>query len=197
MINSYTCIIFAGGKSSRMGKDKSLLPFANTNSLTEFQYNRLQKIFSTVIISCKDKTKFDFDAKFIEDEADFSAYAPTSGFISVFNALQTDAIFVLSVDTPFVSEIEINKLCEMHQKGTHEATIARTPDGIQSLCGIYTKSIKDKILQCYKKDNHKLSFILENSLTQYIDFPDKKTFFNINNPDQYEEALKCISNSLV
>ena len=61
------CVIFAGGKSSRMGEDKALLPFAEFNTLTEFQLTRLKKIFKTVYISCKDKTLFEFDANFIED----------------------------------------------------------------------------------------------------------------------------------
>ncbi|MDQ1268445.1 MAG: molybdenum cofactor guanylyltransferase, partial [Campylobacterota bacterium] len=61
------CVIFAGGKSSRMGKDKSLLPFGTFDTLTEFQLNRLGKIFKNVYISCKEKSKFNFEAEFIED----------------------------------------------------------------------------------------------------------------------------------
>ena len=76
------CVIFAGGKSSRMGRDKSLLPFGGFETLTQYQYERLKKIFANVYISCKNRSKFDFDANFIEDDADFNTYAPTSGFIS-------------------------------------------------------------------------------------------------------------------
>jgi len=62
------CVIFAGGKSSRMGENKALLPFAGFETLTEYQYTRLSKIFSSVYISCKDKSIFSFDANFIEDD---------------------------------------------------------------------------------------------------------------------------------
>ena len=61
------CVIFAGGKSSRMKKDKSLLPFGGFDTLTQFQLFCLQKLFKTVYISCKDKSKFNFEASFIED----------------------------------------------------------------------------------------------------------------------------------
>jgi molybdopterin-guanine dinucleotide biosynthesis protein A len=44
------CVIFAGGKSSRMGEDKSLLPFGTFSSLAEYQYNRLSNIFDIVYI---------------------------------------------------------------------------------------------------------------------------------------------------
>jgi molybdopterin-guanine dinucleotide biosynthesis protein A len=39
------CVILSGGKSSRMGEDKSLLPFSSSNSLIEFQFNRLKPYF--------------------------------------------------------------------------------------------------------------------------------------------------------
>jgi len=54
------CVIFAGGKSSRMGEDKSLLPFSSFKTLTEFQLSRLSKIFKNVYISTKEKNKFEF-----------------------------------------------------------------------------------------------------------------------------------------
>ena len=54
-------VILAGGKSSRMQQDKALLPFGEVNSLAEFQYRRLSKIFSKVYISSK-YNKFDFNA---------------------------------------------------------------------------------------------------------------------------------------
>ena len=59
-----TAVILAGGKSSRMKQDKALLPFGDTNSLAEFQYRRLSKIFSKVYISSKNN-KFDFDVNII------------------------------------------------------------------------------------------------------------------------------------
>ncbi len=59
-----SAIILAGGKSGRMKKDKSLLPFNEYNTLAEFQYRRLSKIFSKVYISTKNN-KFDFEAIYI------------------------------------------------------------------------------------------------------------------------------------
>mgnify|MGYP003441403126 FL=1 len=53
------CVILSGGKSSRMGEDKSLLPFSSSNSLIEFQFNRLKPHFKDIYISSKND-KFDF-----------------------------------------------------------------------------------------------------------------------------------------
>jgi len=66
MKHTMPAVIFAGGKSSRMGKDKALLPFADCNTLSEFQYNKLTSLFDKVYISSKED-KFDFEATVITD----------------------------------------------------------------------------------------------------------------------------------
>jgi len=182
------CIIFAGGRSSRMGEDKALLPFSGFKTLTEFQLFRLSKIFKTVYISCKDKSKFDFKSNFLEDIQTDSVFAPTIGFITIFKELQDERIFVLSVDSPFVGEAQIVKILE--QDSPHaDATIARSTIGLQPMCGIYHRSLEKKFANMIKNGNHKLGFLLKSSNTTFVDFQDDTPFLNINNPDEYKQAL--------
>jgi molybdopterin-guanine dinucleotide biosynthesis protein A len=183
------CVIFAGGKSSRMKRDKSLLPFAQYSTLTEYQYSRLSQLFSHVYISCKSKNKFNFQANFIEDVED--DYAPTSGFIASLQTLQSEKIFVISVDTPFISQSEIANILE-HDDDTLDATIARLNGKIQPLCGVYHQSLKEKFLQMSKKSEHKLGFLLQKVKTNYVDFSDEENFLNLNHPHEYEIALQRI-----
>jgi molybdopterin-guanine dinucleotide biosynthesis protein A len=184
------CVIFAGGKSSRMGEDKSLLPFGNFKTLTEFQLSSLSKIFKTVYISCKSKNKFDFDANFIEDVSGDTIFAPTAGFVAVFKELKEESFFALSVDTPFVGKEIILKLLEEDTNNPAvEATIAISACGMQPMCGIYHRSIESKFSHMLQTNNHKLGFLLKNSKTNFIHFEDEKPFLNVNNPDEYKEAL--------
>jgi len=187
------CVIFAGGKSSRMGEDKALLPFANFNTLTEYQLYKLQKIFKTVYISCKDKSKFNFDANFIEDVKTDNVYAPTAGFVAIFDSLHVEKFFAISVDSPFINEDIIHKLIETDSLHVGaDATIAKTPLGIQPMCAIYHRSLKSKFQKMLKEDNHKLGFLLKSSNTLHVEFEDEKPFLNLNHPHQYQEALKLI-----
>ncbi len=186
------CVIFAGGKSSRMGEDKSLLPFGGFNTLTEFQLFRLHKIFKNVYISCKDKSKFNFQADFIEDIKTSSTYAPTAGFVAIFEHLTCDRFFVLSVDTPFVGKNEIEQLIKADILD-YDATIAKTASGIQPMCGMYHRSISEKFNQMFKEENHKLGYLLKNSKTIFVDFEDEKSFLNLNHPHEYQEALAHLS----
>jgi molybdopterin-guanine dinucleotide biosynthesis protein A len=176
-----------------MGEDKSLLPFGNFNSLSEFQLSRLSKIFKTVYISCKSKDKFDFEANFIEDIVTDSTFAPTAGFVAIFKALQEESFFALSVDAPFVSEEIIMKLLDEDFSHPHaDATIATSACGMQPMCGIYHRSLESPFLYMLQSDNHKLGFLLKNSKTNFIFFDDEKPFLNLNHPHEYEEALKLL-----
>ena len=185
------CVIFAGGKSSRMGENKALLPFAGFNTLTEFQLTRLKKIFKTVYISCKDKNIFDINASFIEDIKTDSTYAPTLGFVSVFDYIEEDSFFAISVDSPFVNAKEITKILEIDNNNA-DATIAKTDFGTHPLCGIYHRSLHTDFKNMQENDNHKLGFLLKNSKTNFVYFEEEKAFLNLNHPHEYQEALKLI-----
>ena len=180
------CVIFAGGKSSRMGEDKSLLPFGGFDSLCEFQLKKLQKIFKKVYIPTKNPQKFNFKADFIIDNYDI--FAPTAGFLSVYEKLECEKFFILGVDIPFVDEKVINEIL-INDSNDVDATLAKTSNGIESLCGIYHKSLKQKFENMLQKDNHKLRYMLKNSIIKTVKFDDEK-FLNLNKPQEYQKAKK-------
>lgn len=187
------CVIFAGGKSSRMGEDKALLPFAGFSTLAQYQYTRLSQIFSNVYITCKDKSKFSFEANFIEDEKNVSVFAPTLGFISAFNTLDAQKIFAISIDSPFVTQKEIQKIVLADSTVSSDATIAKTDEGIQPLCGIYHRNLQTNFLQMLRHNEHKLGYLLKNSKTSYVYFPDTKPFLNMNHIQDYKKALEILT----
>ena len=178
-------VLFAGGQSSRMGQDKALLPFAGYKTLSEYQYSRLSKIFEKVYISSKED-KFDFQADILFDT--YTESSPMVGLASVFETLETDAVFVLSVDAPFVNK-EIIETLMQHREGA-DAVIARTPGGKQPLCGIYTSAILPFTKENIQNDHHKIGNLLQKVRTKYVDFEEEKFFMNLNHPHEYEAALK-------
>lgn len=179
------CIIFAGGKSKRMGSDKSLLPFGNFDTLTQFQLHKLKKIFKKVYISTKNPQKFNFEADFIEDR--HTVFAPTTGFLSIYESLDACRFFVLGVDLPFVNESVIRKIID-EDKPDFDATIAKTSKGVEALCGIYHKSLKTEFEQMIKEDKHKLNAMLRQKNVKYVEF-EEKYFTNLNYMDDYKKAL--------
>ncbi len=182
---SIPCVIFAGGKSSRMGEDKALLPFGGYDTLCEYQYRRLQKFFSNVYISTKNPDKFSFNAKFIVDSSD--VFAPTAGFTAIYEKLDAECFFVLGVDMPFVDESIIASVVEADTKRS-DATLALSHNGIESLCGIYHRSLQPYFESMLAKGDHKLRKLLERVRTTLVPFEQEEAFFNLNRPHEYQKA---------
>jgi molybdopterin-guanine dinucleotide biosynthesis protein A len=180
-------VIFAGGKSSRMGQDKALLPFANTTSLSQFQYQKLNKLFHTVYLSAKEN-KFDFSCQVIIDI--YKESSPLVGIVSFFESVEAEAVFILSVDAPLVDEIIINKLYEVYRKNIQvSAVIAKSPNGLEPLCGIYTRDILPLAKRYLNTNNHRLTQLLDNSHIKVVAFPNNKPFTNLNTPEEYKAIL--------
>ena len=189
-LSTIPCIIFAGGKSSRMGTNKALLPFGPYKSLISYQVQRLQKVFKEVYISTKDQEVFSgIPAQIIEDTLFPDISAPSTGFINIFKRLKDqDCFFVLSVDAPFVSESLISKLLDLRSE-KYEAIIVRTPSGIHPLCGIYSKALEKKFKEMIEKKDYKLKRLLDEANIFYMDVEDEKLLSNLNTPQEYKEAL--------
>ncbi|MCB4751560.1 MAG: molybdenum cofactor guanylyltransferase MobA [Sulfurovum sp.] len=181
-------VIFAGGKSSRMGKDKALLPFGAYESLAAYQYHRLNVFFNSVYLSTK-TDKFGFDAPLIMDR--YKVYSPLTALVSAFEVLDEEAIFILSVDTPFVDNTVIQNIITTRQK--EDAIIARTNNKIQPLCGLYVRSMLPLAQEALTQRKHRLTRFLEEINTKYVDFEDEKLFLNLNHPFEYKAAKKLIS----
>jgi len=180
-------VIFAGGKSSRMGKDKALLPFGGHTSLAAYQYHRLNKYFKHVYLSAKED-KFDLDLPLIVDG--YNAHSPLVGIVSAFETLNAQAIFILSVDAPFVDKAVIDRLIETWRE--EDAVVARSGGEVQPLCGLYSRSILPLAKGEMERGKHKLKWLLESADTRYVDFEKSNLFLNLNHPHEYEEAKRLI-----
>jgi molybdenum cofactor guanylyltransferase len=184
------CVIMAGGKSSRMGSDKSLLPFGGYKTLTEYQIQRVSSWFQTVYVSCKHSDKFDFDALFIEDVSEFEDFSPLVALYSVLKKLHTP-ICVLSVDTPFVGKEVFLKLYDALDEET-DAVIARVNQRSHQLCAIYSRALLAKMKENLRKNRHKIQALFEDATIKYIDFDDESDFLNLNHQEEYIQAQELL-----
>lgn len=179
--------IFAGGKSSRMGQDKALLPFGDYTTLSEFQYQKLKPLFSEVYL-CAKKNKFSFNCEVIEDK--YTESSPLVGIVSLFETLDTNAIFILSVDAPLVDSHIINTLYSAYKKSPDaSAIIAKSPNGLEPLCGIYTRKILSLAQKYLEQNNHRLTALLKESSIEVVTFDSVLPFTNLNTIEEYQAIL--------
>ena len=186
MTETTYAVIFAGGKSSRMGEDKALLPFGKYNSLSEFQQHKLSTLFEKVYISAKED-KFNFDCMVIEDN--YTESSPLVGIISIFETLVVEEAFILSVDAPFVNKETIQRILE-HNQTFLDVIVAQSPSGVQPLCGLYKRSILPLAYVQLEKGNHRLGDLLRLANTLFVKFDEDTPFTNLNHPEEYQKALR-------
>jgi molybdopterin-guanine dinucleotide biosynthesis protein A len=188
LIENIPVVIFAGGKSSRMGQDKSLLPFGGFSTLAEYQFQRLSNIFKHVFISAKNN-KFSFinSENLILDSDKHSVFAPTLGLFSVMEYFKNNSNFkhfmILSVDAPFFGETEINALnSEIIENSDLNLIISETENGLEPLLSIYSVNLIENFREMLIEDNHKLNFFIKNYEQNRV----KKLFFD---SDKHKEAF--------
>jgi molybdenum cofactor guanylyltransferase len=183
-----TCVILSGGKSSRMEKDKSLLPFAS-KTLIQYQYERLKPYFKDVYISSK-VDKFDFlDKKYLIIDENKEVFSPILALDTIFKIFQNQKIFIITVDSPFVSIQTISKL--IYESKDYDICIAQT-EKTHNLCGIFSSNISLSIKTMISNNIHKIFYLIKNNNYKIIQFQNNSEFININNKNDYEEALNNI-----
>ncbi|WP_174613557.1 molybdenum cofactor guanylyltransferase [Virgibacillus ihumii] len=187
-----TCgIILSGGKSSRMGTDKSLLPLGGKPVIQHIATQ--MKSFSlhqAIITNFPEK----YDFLDIEKHADrYPGRGPLAGLESALYHIDTSIFICAACDMPYISAEVYNKLlCELE---SYDAVVPVFNDRIHPLSGIYTKRILPFIQQQLEQNQLKVRdvfrFINVNYADNFEGIPEntlKKHFFNMNNPEQYEEA---------
>lgn len=181
------CVILCGGKSSRMGEDKALLPFSSSNSLIQYQYERLKPYFKETFVSSK-IDKFDFQANIIFDKGE--EFSPIVALETILESIDSKKVFIITVDTPLVKIESIEKL--INKSANFDILVAQT-EKIHNLCGVFDKNVLSQIKKMLCEDIHKVGFLLKNVNTSTINFDDENEFINLNDKSEYNRAKLLIS----
>lgn len=183
------CVILCGGKSSRMGEDKSLLPFGTYDTLAEYQYTRLKPFFQETYLSCKNPEKYSFEAELIKDED--KNFHPFNGILSAFNWTGLPYLFFIPVDMPFLSIASIQKIFAKLDCSV-DGAVAVEKGIVHGLTGIYSSSVVSKIEKLMHEGSHKIEDLLEASNFNYAEFEASEEFMNLNNQKEYQRALATL-----
>lgn len=172
-----------------MGEDKSLLPFSFSNSLTQYQFDRLKPYFKNIYLSSK-TDKFDFISanELILDE-NKDIFSPILALNTIFDKLKNQKVFIITVDTPLVSIESISKLID--ESKDVDICVAQT-EKIHNLCGVFSSNISSTIKNMIENDIHKIGYLIKNNKFKVIEFQNNDEFININNKNDYLNALEYI-----
>lgn len=186
MNKKINAVILCGGRSSRMGQNKSLLPFTENKTILDFQYEKLSEVFNKVYVSSK------HEHKVYETILDNSTlHSPMIALASIFDYIKEDEIFVITVDTPLITQESILKIVDFYKENSFNVVVPKdSSNNVHNLCGVFSKNIKPTIDKCLKDDIHKINFLIKNTHHCFLSIDSSKEFLNINTKEDYEEAIK-------
>ena len=180
-----TSIILAGGKSKRMGTDKSLLPF-NGETLLKHSLKLCKPFSHSVIISSDNPNHKIPGSQIIPDK--IKDCGPMGGIYSCLEKSKTDWNFVLSVDAIFIERAFISYL--ISETDDFDSVIPVHKNGVEPLIGMYNKKSLHVFRNRIKSGKYKMQELLELLNVNYIDAQEwveryPQIFHNLNRPEDF------------
>lgn len=192
-------VILAGGKSSRMGQNKALLPIDGEANIARIT-NCLKEAFHDVLIVANNNELYEFlNIPIVNDKVE--GKGPLAGIQAGLLAAKHDANVFVACDMPFIS-INLAKAFIEKSEG-FDAVVPIIGGKQHPLFAVYKKSLLSVIDQCLQTDQLRLKHVLDQANVNYVreeDLPIKeidklhKVFYNMNHPSEYEEAKKMAKN---
>jgi molybdopterin-guanine dinucleotide biosynthesis protein A len=179
--------ILSGGKSTRMGADKSLLEFDGRTLL--------DRALAVMAMVCDRVTIVGDPAKFANYKADsviadiFPGCGPLAGIHTALAHTSCELNLMLAVDMPFVSPELLSFLLAAAASNAALVTVPRVKDGLQPLCAVYRRDFAGVAEQALRVGRYKIDAAFRDVLTRVIEEDEltaagfsARNFFNMNTP---------------
>ncbi|HEY8937541.1 MAG TPA: molybdenum cofactor guanylyltransferase [Cyclobacteriaceae bacterium] len=180
-------LILAGGRSRRMGLDKSLITF-HTKPQREYLFDLLNRLCNKVYTSCKEGDDVPPSLNPMPDQ--FPIESPINGILSAFRQDATTAWLTVPVDMPDVNQGTLNYLIS-HRSSNHVATCFFDSEGKnpEPLLTLWEPQSAALLQQFYDAGNISPREFLKQSNVNIIAIPNKRALRNINSPDELTDFL--------
>jgi molybdopterin-guanine dinucleotide biosynthesis protein A len=189
-----TGAILAGGKSRRMGRNKALLELAG-KPVIERLVEQFRKTFAEVIVIANDTQYGRFcDAVFSDI---YYEKGPLAGLHSALTHAANDWVFISACDSPFFNVGLFREMLPLRDKA--DAVICETEDGLQPLTALYSRRCLPHIDNCLQQERLKVASFHDRIRLRVVPSEEierldsnARMFWNMNYPEDYEQALQWI-----
>ena len=187
-------LVLAGGKSSRMGRDKATLSYHGKPQLV-FLYELLQKVCTRVFVSNKHNASIENNIPCIVDQFDFET--PLNGIASAFKHFPTVSWLTVPIDMPNITEATL-KFLTKNRDPEKVATCfydsdRKNPEPLVTLW----ESTSSLQLQNYISAGGKSPReFLQQHQVNLLDVPDQNILININDQDELARFFEQIGKTL-
>ena len=196
-----TGIILAGGRSSRMGKNKALLPLPGNQTVTFVEHlaSLLAPCCADVLVVAHDQAHAAGymlpGMRIVYDK--MPGYGPLIGLHSGLGEIHTQHALVVAVDMPFVQPPLLSFLISQAQALPPDALLVPLVNNIpQVLLAVYPRSVLPVIEDRIKQGRRDPRGLLESAPVHYIEEaqlrlvdPQLRSFINVNTPGELQELM--------
>jgi molybdopterin-guanine dinucleotide biosynthesis protein A len=185
-------IILAGGRSLRMGQDKTLLLF-NNETLIERTIKELQNVVDEIIIASNHTAKYNMPG-LVEVPDTYPGMGPLGGLHAGLMASKYQHSFVISGDMPlFTGELATYLL---ERREGYDVIVPEIRSRWEPLCAVYSRNCIEPIGNCLQADVRKVYRFYPQVRVLKISEAELKLvgdveelFYNLNTPEDFNSLV--------
>lgn len=189
-----TAFVLAGGKSSRMGRDKAFIQFEG-RTLLERALDLARGVSTDVRIG-GGRQKFGLYGRVVEDI--FQDCGPLGGIHAALVGSDAELNLILAVDTPFLTEAFLQYLVGRARAVREALVVVPSPEGrSQPLCAVYRRGFAATAESALREGKNKIDRLFGLVSTYRIDDAElheagfsASMFRNLNTPEELEAGKK-------
>ncbi len=180
--------VLCGGRSSRMGRDKALLPWRG-RTLVEHTVGILREVTDEVIVVGSQELRLPpLAAKVVTDRE--PQLGPLAGIREALEAARADLIYVTGTDVPFLGPDFVRHVL------SYESSAAPFVDGfVHTMAAAYCKSLLEDANALIAQRRMRPLFLLEQADFRRIrseELPELESLRGLNTPQAYLEAVRAV-----
>jgi molybdopterin-guanine dinucleotide biosynthesis protein A len=187
--------VLAGGRSSRMGRDKAFLELQG-RTLLERALAIAHSISDNVrIVGQRDK--FGAYGPVVEDV--YPGQGPLAGIHAALTTSQVELNFIIALDTPFLDARFAIYLVEQARLSGATVTVPRVAGQAQPLCAVYRREFAAVAERALRQEKNNIVPLFDTVTTREIDDAelgelayDPRMFDNLNTPEEWDQACKRV-----
>jgi len=191
-----TSIILAGGKSSRLGRNKAL-QVIDGKSLIQRVIDRLAMLSTEIIIvTAHGKEIPCYSTVEIKTVADiYPEKGPLVGIYSGLVSSSGSRAIAVGCDTPFLSVSLLKYMTQICS--VYDVVVPRVKNKLEPLCAVYSKNCSGPIQKLLEQNELKIDKLFSMVKVKYVEEdvvnrfdPKHLSFFNINSQPDLDRAGK-------
>jgi molybdopterin-guanine dinucleotide biosynthesis protein A len=185
LFDNVTGVILAGGRSLRMGRDKTMLKIGGV-TLFERILGIMNDFFSNVIIAGDRPDLTRPDVPCYPDRYTGSALG---GLYTGLLEAKTEKIFVSSCDMPFPDTAIIRMI--LSESEGYDAVVPKPPGGFEPLFALYRKTCLGSMHDMLERDEYRIYDFYSKMRVRYLSVEElpsgwQWSLMNINTPEEYD-----------